>query len=240
MSLKNKDSIINGEKSARTTKSGNGSRKRSASRVPDVRGSSSSKPDTVSGLRLSGVRKNDSRRRASKLGKSSEGLSSGALVDVERQIAKLNAYRSLLKKKIVLKGVPEDVHKEIVSEHTAWIESQVMLMLGQGSDGFTPDEVKVLKQMVARVGSQLTANKLNQHQSVGNLGPPKPTQKQVRPQAPRPPEEEPVLSESARNAEPLVPRMNQVNMGDAGAADQMRYVDAAKRLEQMEREGPDF
>jgi hypothetical protein len=242
MNLESKE-VNKAVKSARTTKSNN-ARRRPKGGVSDVRGNSDSNKDLVSGLRLPRVRKVNAPRGIREMGKSKQGVrESPVLTGVERQIAKLNAYRSLLKKKILLKGVPKDIHDEIMKEHMAWVKSQVLVMLGQGSSpGFTQDEVDTLKKMVERVKS-----KLNQHTKATErpLGPPasQPPQYLLQPRT----SPEPLLSDSAKNAQPMIPlheqgnriSMNQVNITGADP-DQMRIVEAARKLEAMEAEGPTF
>jgi len=206
MSSKDSATLVkSGKKGGRTIRNNNGSR-RSKSGVSNVLGTDSSGNNSVSGSRLSGMSKTDSVRTASGLRESDQRLHDRApLTGVERKIAKLNAYRSLLKKKIVLKGVPKDIHEEILKEHAAWIESQVLIMLGQeSSQTFNPMEVIVLKQMASRVTA-----KLNNHQNVGNLGPPKKQPTPTRKPTPRRPPPEPVLSESAMNAQPMISRESQ-------------------------------
>lgn len=231
MSLRDNELVKSGEKkSGRTVRSNNGQR-RSKRGVPNVRRDSDADTDTVPGLRLSGVPETNSVGATPEVRKSDEGLyDREPLTGIERKIAKLNAYRTLLKKNIPLKGVPNEIQEEIIKEHKAWIESQVLIMLGQeASQTFTPDEVTVLKQMVSRVNNKLKSglNELNKslakHNNVGNLGPPRPP--------------EPVLSESAKNAQPMIPRMNQVNMTGA-SPEQVKIVEAARRLEAMDADGP--
>lgn len=243
MSLESKETSNKEVKSARTVNSNHG-RRRSKSRMPNVRGGSSPGKDSVSGLRLSRVSKGDSTRRIGEVGERDERVrESNTLTGVERQIAKLNAYRSLLKKKITLKGVPDDIHNEIINEHRDWIESQVMVMLGQGSSKesirFSDKEIIILKQMAERV-----ENKLNHHTKATErpIGPPAQNPVPQVPPAQQPESQQPILSESARNAQPLIPphkQQNRMNMSGP-LPNNSQIVEAARRLEAMDADSPNF
>lgn len=146
-----------------------------------------------------------------------------ALSGVERRIAKLNAYRSLLNHKLTMRGTPPDIKKEIEQEFYFWAEDRMLVHMGEYEENrlFTDDEVEALKNLAAKV----MVKAQNNPQAPINP-PPKPPIRRV-PEGPN------------RNARPHGNLREAMTMGEIRKRDQ-ETGDFLQKLEGMDRDGPEF
>jgi len=230
MSIENKE-VTRNVKSARGSSKRGGRAKGS---VSDLRRDSDSDTNNSPGLRVSNVQSSSGSGDADELRDSSEKVEqrSDSLTGIERTIAKINAYRSLLNKKIVLKGVPKDLHNEIIIEFKSWVEGQVLTLLGSGPDVksnpenlFTTNEINTLKVLAAQVQNKINPQQIQQ----------------------TPPVQQTNYSQPNKNAPPLNPNNPQnpnnltesVNMQQYNQ-DQMKILHDMRKLEDMDRNGPQY
>ena len=226
MNIKNKEA----EDIVKTTKGPSRRRKGTADPMPSVRRVDTPDEDDAAGLRVSRVQPVDRSGSLEELRDGSERLGSqpDSLTGIERTISKINAYRSLLNKKIVLKGVPSDLHDEIIKEFKSWVENQVLSLLGMGpdvksnpEDSFSSGEIQTLRMLAAQVQSKM-----------GAPTPPVRAQNFAKPN----PNAQPLNPSYPSNPNNLKPSMDM----DKYNHEQMKILEDMRKLADMDRDGPVF
>lgn len=149
-------------------------------------------------------------------------LLTAPLQGVERRVAKINAYRSLLRIKLSLKGVPQDIKSEIEREFRYWAEDQMLALMGEYEERsfFTDEEIDALKGMASKIMAAAKGLSAPVNQSTVNQ---QPLNNQVNMRSPSTPR-------GPRETLPL----NEIRRRDRESADYLQ------KLDQMDRGGPDF
>lgn len=215
--MRNKENkIIEGRKNVGSDISDTGHRKGSKSGVSKLHRDSDSSGDTVQRSRLPRVQSSDGKRSPEELPERAKEMVGGdRLVGIERRIVTINAYRTLLKKKISLKGVPKEIENEILFDLRSWIESQVLTMIGgESRETFSQDEVQTLKALASQVKDKIGG---------------------ARPSNPKQTTKTPSINPRS-NARPLNEAIDTVQYNK----EQMDILRRARELEEMERNGPTY